>query len=380
MIALVYPQFYAVGGIARYLDSFLANIGPGAPPVFLITGMPTGQPRSFPGVEVIHIPPGRTRAGLLGWGLEASRVLRRLHRQGLVQCINFHAPPLIPGLTLPAGLPMVLTAHTTYLGMSGRYYPQRYYRSQWNGASLAVKMWMERRILARAAKVIALTEQGRDEVMSYGYTGPLRVIPNGADTRNFRPDPQAVKTVDVIFGGRIERRKGSRSMVELCKALVSARPGIRIAIVGYGEDDAWVREQLAPLGEAIDLAGKVSFAQMRDHYNRSRIYVSTSYYEGLPGTCLEAMAMGLPAVVWDFLFYRGLVLDGETGYRVPPMAIDDMRTAVLNLLDDAALASRMGAAGRRLLESGYDWRNLAPRIVAELQSAVPARICSSTSC
>ena len=51
MIAVVYPQFYAVGGIARYIDSFLSNIAPGSPPVTLITGgTPPSQAPGYAGV------------------------------------------------------------------------------------------------------------------------------------------------------------------------------------------------------------------------------------------------------------------------------------------------------------------------------------------
>jgi glycosyltransferase involved in cell wall biosynthesis len=372
MIAVVYPQFYAVGGIARYIESFLSNIAPGSPPIMLITGgTPPSQTSSYAGVEVFHIgDPGMDRAGLLGWGLRVRKLLRRLHAEGRVRCINFHAPPLIPGLLLPPQIPMVLTAHTTYLGMSGRFYPQRHFESQWNAGSLTVKLAMERRLFTTASKVVALTEQARAEVLSYGYKGPIAVIPNGADTRSFSPDPAAAKTVDVLFGGRIERRKGSRSMVQLCKALVAARPAIRIVIVGYGDDDSWVRRELEPLAPAVQLVGKVPFERMRDYYSRSRVYASTSYYEGLPGTCLEAMAMGLPAVVWDFLFYRGLVLDGQTGFLVAPNEIERMKTQVLRLLDDPETARRMGEQGRQILQSGYQWQSLTPRILTELESAL----------
>lgn len=366
MIALVYPQFYGVGGIARYIDSFLANIPPGSPAVLLITGSASGRQRTYPGVEIMHVEAAGNRAGLLGWSLAVRRLLRRLHAQGRIACVNFHAPPLIPGLMLPPEIPVVLTAHTTYLGMSGRFYPERHFVSQWGPTSLKIKMAMEHRILARAAKVIALTEQGRAEVQRYGYRGPIAVIPNGADTQTFRPEPEATKSVDVVFGGRIERRKGSRSMVDLCKALVKARPAIRVDIVGYGDDDAWVKSELQPLAPAVQLVGKVSFERMRDHYSRSRVYASTSYYEGLPGTCLEAMAMGLPAVVWDFLFYRGLVVNGRTGFVIAPNDIQTMTSTVLQLLDDPAAAAALGLHGRRLLESDYDWRSLAPRIIAEL--------------
>lgn len=156
-------------------------------------------------------------------------------------------------------------------------------------------------------------------------------------------------------------------MVDICRALVAARPSIRIVIVGYGEDFDWVRAGLESLS-AVHLTGKISFEQMRDYYKRSRTYVSTSYYEGLPGTCLEAMAMGLPTVVWDFLFYRGLVLDGQTGFVVEPNDLKAMCSKVLELLDDSAAAGRFGTAGRELLQSAYGWQSLAPRILDELVS------------
>lgn len=368
MIAVVYPQFYGVGGIARYLESFLTNLPRGGTSVLLITGEQHGTLRSFPDAQIMHIPMGANRAGLITWSLAVRRVLRRLNGEQRIECVNLHAPPLIPGLLLPAQVPLVFTAHTTYLGMSGHFYSKRFYVSQWNPLALAIKMWMERRILARARKVITLTEQGRQEILSYGYAGPIVVIPNGADTRAFAPNDAAAKTIDVLFCGRIERRKGSRPMTAVCKALLQARPGLRICIVGYGDDEAWVREQLGRCGAAVEFTGKVSFEEMARHYNRSRVYVSTSYYEGLPGTCLEAMAMALPVVVWDFLFYQGLVVPGKTGCIVPPDAIALMLHEILGLLDQPTTAVQFGRNGRELLCSHYDWRRLASKIVDELSS------------
>lgn len=159
-------------------------------------------------------------------------------------------------------------------------------------------------------------------------------------------------------------------MVEICRRLIEKRPDVRIVIVGYGDDDGWVGEALAPYARNVHLTGKVPFSEMVGYYNRSRVYVSTSYYEGLPGTCLEAMAMHLPAVVWDFLFYRGLVVDGETGLLAAPNDFDGMCSKVLSLLDDPAKAAAMGARGRLLLESAYDWKKLSRDILAAFTAEV----------
>lgn len=369
MIAIVYPQFYGIGGIARYLDSFLSNLPTDHPPIFLITGDEHQVARSYPGVEIIHIPFTSSRFNLFIWGLQARKLLILMHAEGKIQWVNLHFPPLIPGLFLPRHIPVVLTAHTTYLGMSGRFYETRHFKSQWSGLSLAIKSWMERRIFGLTSKVITLTEQGRQEVLAYGFKGPVTVIPNGADVKLFTPDDAVEKDIDVLFCGRIEFRKGSRAMVELCRQLIAKKPDIRIAIVGYGDDDAWVREALAPYAANVLMTGKVPFSEMIGYYNRSRVYASTSYYEGLPGTCLEAMAMQLPAVVWDFLFYRGLVIEGETGALTAPNDFDLMTDKVLGLLSNPQLAAEMGRNGRALLESDYNWAKLARDVLGVFTKA-----------
>ena len=368
MIAIVYPQFYGVGGIARYLDSFLANLPVDHPEIVLITGDEKREERSFRGVEIIHVPFSSNRFSLATWGLAVRRLLLEMHRSGRVRYVNLHWPPLIPALFLPSEIPLVLTAHTTYLGMAGRYYESRHFDGHWIATSLAIKMWIERKIFCRVGKVIALTEQGRQEVLRYGFAGPIAVIPNGADVRKFQPDEVVSKDVDVLFSGRIERRKGSVPMVELCRQLVAKKPGIRICIVGYGEDFDWVRSELSPLSANVVMTGKVPFDEMVAYYNRSRVYVSTSYYEGLPGTCLEAMSMQLPAVVWDFLFYRGLVIEGETGALAEPNDFSAMVDKTLALLSNPKQASQMGRNGRALLESDYSWEKLAGDILEVYKS------------
>lgn len=362
MIAVVYPEFYGVQGIARYVDSFLANLPQEHPPVLLVTGTEHRREVSYPGVEIHHIPLASDRLSLYRWGVQASSFLAKAHSRGRVRMVNYHWPPLIPGLFLPRGIPTVLTAHTTYLGMSGGFYPERYYRSQWGVASILVKRWMERRILDRTSRIVALTEQGRQEVLRYGFKGPIDIVPNGADTVKFSPDPDAPKEIDVLFSGRIETRKGSRAIGAVCRRLVARRPDIRISIVGYGDDDRHVAEQVGDLPQ-VRMVGKVPFADMKRFYERSKLYLSTSYYEGLPGTCLEAMAMELPPVVWDFGFYRGLVDSGVTGFVVPPNDSDAMAERACELLESPDRIRLFGSRARQVLRTGYDWKTLAPRLL-----------------
>lgn len=125
--------------------------------------------------------------------------------------------------------------------------------------------------------------------------------------------------------------------------------------------------QRSSYGENIRFTGDVPLAQMPCFYDRSRIYVSTSFYEGLPGTCLEAMAMGLPVVAWDLGFYSGLAKDGITGYLVPPNDLDTMSSRVLQLLDNAETAASLGCNGRAVVLDRYEWQTIAKMVLAQLQ-------------
>ena len=363
MIAIVYPQFYGVGGIARYLDSFFKNLPEDAPDIYLITGDDQRKHLNYPGVEIIHVPLSSNRLSLTLWTLKVRKILIQLHKQKKIQWVNLHIPPLIPGLFLPERIPMLLTAHTTYLGMSGNFYETRYFHTQWSEPALIVKSWMEYYIFKHTQKMIVLTEQGKQEALSYGYKKPITVLPNGVDLNNFVPDSGVEKDIDVLFCGRIERRKGSRAIAQLCQSLISKKQDIMICIVGYGDDEIWLREQLSQFANNVTFTGKVSFDSAIVFYQRSRMYVSTSYYEGLPGTCLEAMAMQLPVVVWDFLFYRDLVKQDETGVLVPVNDFEEMTTQVLALLGNTKKMAELGVNARNTLKQQYDWKSLARQVL-----------------
>jgi glycosyltransferase involved in cell wall biosynthesis len=73
--------------------------------------------------------------------------------------------------------------------------------------------------------------------------------------------------------------------------------------------------------------------------------------------------MQLPAVVWDFLFYRGLVVEGWTGSLAAPNDYAVMTDKVMELLSNPQLAAEMGKNGRALLESDYSWKNLAHNVL-----------------
>ncbi|MCE5245859.1 glycosyltransferase, partial [bacterium] len=75
------------------------------------------------------------------------------------------------------------------------------------------------------------------------------------------------------------------------------------------------------------------------------VLLLTSLHEGLPRVVPEAMAAGKPVVATAVDGTPEAVADGETGFLRAARDVEGLAAAVASLLDDPALARRMGAAG-----------------------------------
>lgn len=357
MIAIVYPQFYGVGEIVRYLDSFLESLPDGHPKVYLITGDKNRRIARYKGVEIINVPFLSNRFSLFLWALRVRKILLQLHKQKKIQWVNLHTPPLIPGLMLPKKIPLLLTVHGTYLGMSGAFNKVRYFESHWTSIEIQLKQLMEYFIFRRSAKTIVLNPQGQEEVLAYGYQKQITKISKGIDVDRFKPNPSVTKDIDVLFYSGKEFYKGHRAMVAVCKALIAIKSDIVICIIGdtsKGHSTEYIKNN-----ENVILAGEVTHDEEIRFYQRSRVFASTSYYEGLTSSSIQAMAMALPVVVWDLLFYRNLVVDQETGVFVAVDDFQQMALQITRLLGDAANSRLLGNHARQMIVTSYSWKTIS---------------------
>ena len=359
MIAIVYPQFYGVGEIVRYLDSFLENLPDNHPKVYLITGDKNRRIARYKGVEIINVPFTSNRFSLILWTLRVRKILLQLYKQKKIQWVNLHIPPLIPGLLLPKNIPMILTVHGTYLGMSGAFNKQRYFHHHWTSIEIQIKQLMEYYLFRQSEKAIVLNAQGKEEVLSYSYQKQITKLPSGIDINRFTPNPSIPKNIDVIFFSGNELYMGNSAMVAVCKALISLKPDIVICILGDSHEDHWLKQSFSNDESNIILTGKVTIDEEIGFYQRSRIFASTSYYEGLTSACIQAMAIALPVVVWDLLFYRDLVIDHETGVFIPVDDFQQMSLQITRLLSDESKNSLLGNKAKEMIAKNYSWKKLS---------------------
>ncbi len=162
---------------------------------------------------------------------------------------------------------------------------------------------------------------------------------------------------DLIVGkiARFSRLKGHRYLIDAIPKVVQEVPAARFFLVGGGE----LKDELQDLVKAKGIERNVVFSGM---FPPSRIpeiiammnlVVHTSLLEGLARVLPQALAAQKPVVSFDIDGAREVVLDGKTGYLVPPKDIDGLAVAIINLLKQRDLALRFGKAGRELVEQQW---------------------------
>ncbi len=148
---------------------------------------------------------------------------------------------------------------------------------------------------------------------------------------------------DVVFCGRLDSNKGLDLLAAAAAIVARAMPQVRFLVVGDGPRAASLESDLRRRGlsDRFEIRPWVdSPADLADCYRRSRLLLCSSYSEGGPRVCLEAMACGTPVVSTPVGLMPELLDDGLTG-RLVDWEPADIATALLELLNDPAAAARM---------------------------------------
>jgi glycosyltransferase involved in cell wall biosynthesis len=147
--------------------------------------------------------------------------------------------------------------------------------------------------------------------------------------------------------------KGQRHLIEAAALVVRHVPDARFVIAGEGE----LRPSLERIIREHRLEKHVLLAGFRPDvlslHKAFDIFVMSSITEGLGTSLLDAMAAGRPIVATDTGGIPEVVVNGSTGFLVPPRDHQAMADAIVALLKDPGLRSRMGQAGCALARQRF---------------------------
>lgn len=239
-----------------------------------------------------------------------------------------------------------------------------------------------------AGRVTAVSEQVAQAHLARELVNPnkLSVVPNGIDTRRFRPDEAIRRTMRIRLGvgddflfvatGRMEEVKNYPLMLS---AFARMQMPARLLIVGEGTQRKAIEEQIRALHleRRVELAGFAS--DVRAYLQAADGFLLTSHWEGLPMGVLEAAACGLPTVAVDVPGLREAVRHGITGW-LNPSADPELLAASMSSLVRLPLATRriMGQHARQFVMERYGIETVLDRWESlyrffQLPRQIPAR-------
>jgi starch synthase len=290
------------------------------------------------------------------------------------------------------GSAQLVHSHTWYANLAGHLAAMLYdiphvmtmhslealrpWKAEQLGGGYTVSSWCERVAAASAAAVVAVSDGMKADILAAYPEIPaerVRVIRNGIDTDEYRPDPQTgVLTrygVDpgrpyVIFVGRITRQKGVPVLLRAASGLI---PEAQLVLLAGAADTP---EQLAEVTELVnglrvnrsgviwipEMLSKPEVIQLLTH---ATVFACPSIYEPLGIVNLEAMACGTAVVGSRTGGIPEVVADGETGLLVPVGEPGPLAEALNVLLRDPDRAEAMGQAGRKRAVSEFGWPAIA---------------------
>jgi len=159
----------------------------------------------------------------------------------------------------------------------------------------------------------------------------------------------------LVFGSvcRLIPQKGLSTALHAFQPHAHHDPNVHYVIVGDGP----LRESLTAEAQSLLLDKRVHFIGWRTDaaavMNAFDVLLMPSNWEGFGLVALEAMAARLPIIASNISALPEIVVNGETGYLVPPGDVNLLSVRMKKLIEDAALRAEMGAAGRARLETDF---------------------------
>jgi glycosyltransferase involved in cell wall biosynthesis len=274
------------------------------------------------------------------------------------------------------GIPLVLEFNAP--AEESGLYLREYMHLPWVGRTLE-------RYKVRRADALTVVSTTLKSLMVRNYkVNPERVtvVPNGADLSRFRPD--AIPDPEVTwpagagpvigFVGSFRTWHGTGMLAAMVREIARARPATCFLLVGDGPELAAVRAALGSLGPRVRFTGRVPHGRVPGLTAAFDIGVlpETLFY-GSPLKVVEWMAAGRGIVAPGYAALADIVEDGAHALTFRPGDAGEFTRAVLRLVDDAGLRSRLGRAAALKASTSLSWADNARRVVGACHQAVLRR-------
>lgn len=228
----------------------------------------------------------------------------------------------------------------------------------------------DRKAIHQATKVFTHSRFAAERLQHfYGINGEVVLL--GVDTAQYHPTG-VPRQGFVLSVGAVAPVKGHGFVVQ---ALATLPPGQRPALVvvgDRGEYGSQLEREAKEAGVGLTIKQKIPFPEVVESYNQAGVLAAGQYQEPFGLITLEAMACATPVVAVAEGGLKETVTDNQTGLMTPrdPVAFGK---AIRRILDDKALALRIGQAGRADVEKRWQWAECAAKVDGLLEATATTK-------
>lgn len=245
--------------------------------------------------------------------------------------------------------------------------------------------FLERVTAPRTTKIVCVADAMRDQSLAANIGRPDQYVTvySGMETGPFLspPVPRAqvrrqlgLEDHHVTIGtiARLFDLKGHDDLLDLAHALCSRWPNLRFLWVGDGSlrPRFEARMQQMQLRDRFIFTGLVPPARIPELANAMDLLVHPSRREGLARALPQGSLAGQPVITYDIDGAKEAVIDGTTGYVLPPFDKVQLKDRINRLMSDPVLRQRMGRAGREFALQRFDVKVMVDGLEAVYQTAL----------
>jgi len=363
VVMLSHGYYPRIGGAERQLAAVAPLLQARGVEIHILTRRLPGtkQLERLDGVPIYRLPvPGPKPLASLTFTLAALALIKRLDPDLI------HAHELISPASTAVfakklfGKPIVATPHR-----SGAIGDVLRLKSRFFGKARL-------RVLCREVNAFCVISNVIDnELAAEGVPVQKRIsIPNGVDTERFAPLAPSQKkalrsrldlpadTPIVIFVGRLVPEKRVDLLTGIWSSVRETLPRARLLIVGSGPEEVELKQRA---NDGILFLG--SQADVTPYLQAADLFVLPSAAEGLSLALLEALACGLPVIATSVGGNPEVIRHLETGWLTPPDDPLALTEAIVTLLEDEMLQSKLRENARPHAVQNYSLVKMADRLV-----------------
>ena len=212
--------------------------------------------------------------------------------------------------------------------------------------------WLLAEKVGRARFAATISQFNRQFMIAQGADGSkIQVVHCGVDAGAFEPREAKALEATPLIGtlGRMVEKKGFDVLVSACKILIDRGQAFHLTIAGNGPLRKAITDRIHELNlaSAVSLPGALPHAAVPDWLRRLDLFVlpcrqdRRGDMDGIPVVLMEAMLSGVPVISTQLSGIPELVVDDQTGCLVLPDDPQALATAMMRLLTDHGLRTRL---------------------------------------